>query len=102
LVSRAHAGTGETPIIAPDGHFTDDHGFTLRRLDLTAGATLPAAQLEGIEIIFVHRGSLAISWTDGEVTLGEGDTMTVPTGVARTLSTVTGTTAFIVRGPAGT
>jgi hypothetical protein len=36
------------------------------------------------------------------VTLGEGDTMTVPTGLTRTLSTTAGAIAFIVRGPAGT
>jgi mannose-6-phosphate isomerase-like protein (cupin superfamily) len=102
LVSRAKAGTGETPIIAPDGHFTDDHGFTLLRLDLEAGAALPPAEVEGIEVIFVHRGSLGLSWADGEVTLGEGDTMTVPTCLVRTLATAKGTTAFIVRGPAGT
>jgi mannose-6-phosphate isomerase-like protein (cupin superfamily) len=102
LVSRAQAGSGETPIIAPDGHFTDDHGFTLSRLDLDASTTMPAAPVEGIEIIFLHRGSLGVGWADGAVTLGEGDTMTVPTGLTRTLSTATGAIAFIVRGPAGT
>lgn len=102
FVSRAVQARGETPIIAADGHFTDDHGFTLARLDLGAGATLPAAPVDGIEIIFVHRGSLDIQWPDGQVMLGEGDTITVPTGLVRSLSTATGTTAFIVRGPAGT
>jgi mannose-6-phosphate isomerase-like protein (cupin superfamily) len=102
LVSRAHAGSGETPIIAADGHFTDDHGFTLSRLDLDAGAAMPAAHVEGIEVIFVHRGSLSVGWDAAQVTLGEGDTMTVPTGLARTLATADGTTSFIVRGPAGT
>jgi mannose-6-phosphate isomerase-like protein (cupin superfamily) len=102
LVSRAHAGRGETPIIAPDGHFTDDHGFTLSRLDLDAGAALPAVPVAGIEVIFVHLGSLDVSWADGQIRLGQGDTMTVPTGLARALSTATGTTAFVVRGPAET
>lgn len=102
LVSRAKAGAGETPIIAADGHFTDDHGFTLSRLDLDTGAATPSAPVEGIEVIFIHRGSLAVRWADGQVTLGEGDTITVPTGLTRTLATATGAIAFIVRGPAGT
>lgn len=102
LVSRVRAGSGEAPIIAPGGHFTNDHGFTLWRLDLDVDAVLPACRVDGIEVIFVHRGSLALSWADGRVTLGQGDTMTVPTGLDRALSTATGTTAFIVRGPAGT
>ena len=102
FVCRAHPGNGETAVIAPGGHFTDDHGFILQRLDLGAGDALPAAVVEGVEVIFVHRGSLDLRWPDGAMTLGEGDTMTVPTGLSRTLSTATGTTGFIVRGPAGT
>ena len=101
LVSRNHTGDGESPIIAPDGHFTDDHGFSLLRLDLEAAAALPTRPVDGIEVIFVHSGDLVMSWPDGQVALGEGDTLTVPTGVKRTLSSVAGTTAFIVRGPAG-
>ena len=101
LVSRNHTGDGESPIIAPDGHFTDDHGFSLLRLDLEAAAALPTRPVDGIEVIFVHSGDLVMSWPDGPVALGEGDTLTVPTGVKRTLSSVAGTTAFIVRGPAG-
>lgn len=101
LACRAKAGAGESPIIAPDGHFTDDHGFTLLRLDLAAGAAELPARVQGIEVIFVHRGGLEVSWAGGQVTLGEGDTMTVPTGLTRTLSAATATAAFIVRGPAG-
>jgi mannose-6-phosphate isomerase-like protein (cupin superfamily) len=101
-VSQTRAGSGETPIIAPEGHFTEDHGFTLSRLDLEAGNALPAAAVEGVEIIFIHSGSLAVSWAEAQVTLGEGDTMTIPTGLTRTLSTAIGAIAFIVRGPAGT
>jgi len=99
LVCRAKASVGETPIIAPDGHFTDDHGFALLRLDLEAGAQLPPDVVDGIEVIFAHRGHLAMAWADGQVTLGEGDTLTVPTGLDRTFSSPTGTIAFIVRGP---
>jgi quercetin dioxygenase-like cupin family protein len=100
LVCRAKVGIGETPVIAPDGHFTDDHDFSLLRLDLAAGAELPTGRVDGIEVIFVHRGDLSIAWSDGLVTLGEGDTLTVPNGLARTLSSPSGTIAFIVRGPA--
>jgi quercetin dioxygenase-like cupin family protein len=100
LASRSRAGRGETPIIGPGGHFADDHGFTLVRLDLPAGGAMPAGRVEGVEIIFVHRGSLAMAWDDNRMVLGEGDTLTVPTGLARTLAADSATTAFIVRGPA--
>ena len=100
LVSRDRAGTGETPIIAAGGHFQDDHGFTMMRLDLDPGAGLPAGRVDGVEIIFVHRGFLRVAWEGEHVMLGEGDTMTVPTGLVRSLASADGVVGFIVRGPA--
>ena len=59
-----------------------DHGYTLDRLvdpDDTAAPDRP-------EVLFVHSGELDISWNDGALTLGAGDTMTVPVGLERRLS----------------
>jgi quercetin dioxygenase-like cupin family protein len=116
FVRRAQAGNGETPIIGPDGHFQDDHGFTLTRLDLPAGGTLPAGRVDGIEVVFVHHGDLAMAWNgpaNGSridagndaapgtgLRLNQGDTLTVPTGLTRSFSTGVGVIAFVVRGPA--
>lgn len=100
LVSRSRAGNGETQVIATDGPFSEDHGFTLHRLDLGPRGALAAGPVAGVEIIFVHKGSLDIAWGSEAVTLGEGDTITVPTGLLRRLSSRDGVVAFIVRGPA--
>lgn len=102
LVWRDRPGTGETPIIAPHGHFTGDHGFTLARLDLAPGAACPETRVAGVEIIFVHRGHLDIRWDDEIISLAPGDTITVPTRLDRRLASPTGTTAYIVRAPAPT
>ena len=59
-----------------------DHGYTLDRLldpDQTATPDRP-------EVLFVHAGSLTVAWDTGALTLGPGDTMTVPVGRERRLS----------------
>jgi mannose-6-phosphate isomerase-like protein (cupin superfamily) len=76
--------TGEevTPIIGPGAPLGWDHGYALDRLvdpDETATVDRP-------EVLFVHTGALTVAWDDGAVTLGMGDTMTVPVGLARRLS----------------
>lgn len=95
LVARDRAGSGETPVIAADGPLSWPHGFTMHRRDLDGPGE--AATVAGVEVIFVHRGALAIRWDGGQIDMGEGDTATVPHGLSRTLSGQA--TAFIVRGP---
>lgn len=95
LVARKRPGGGETPVIAADGPLNRPHGFTLHRLDLDGSGE--AATVVGVEVIFVHRGSLAICWDGGQIDMSEGDTATVPHGLSRTLAGQA--TAFIVRGP---
>ena len=101
LVSRAHAGYGETPVIAPDGPLAGATGFTLHRLDLAAGerfADRPAAP----EVIFVHRGDATVTAAAGSVTIGAGDTVTLPVGDDAMIVAVTPLIAFVVRGTPAT
>lgn len=100
LVCQARPGSGVTPIIAADGWFRENHGFTLTRIDLGAGDTLSPARGPGAEIIFVHRGSLVITAAQHIVTMHEGDTMTVPKGLLHRVSSDDGAVAFVVRVPA--
>ena len=92
------AGTSSTPIIGPGGPLDWPHGFTLERLDIAAGESLAASASSKVEVIFVHRGALAVAWDGGETTLGEGDTITVPVGLERFYRASRDTTAFIVHG----
>ena len=98
LVARDRRGDGETPVIGPGGPLAWPHAFTLDRLDLMAGEVGDKAAPAGVEVIFVHRGALTVTWPGGGLRLGEGDTLSVPTGVARRLASDDGATAFIVRG----
>lgn len=82
LVWRATSGTGVAPIIGHGGALDWPHPFTLDRMDIVSDRATPAAP----EVLFVHTGALTISWDGGPLTLGAGDTMTVPVGLERTLS----------------
>ncbi len=59
------------------------HGFHVRRVRLAPGAAIqPHARAEE-EVLFVHRGALAMDWPDGTVILQEGDHLTLPAGLTR-------------------
>ncbi len=102
LVARDRPARGESPVIAPDGPLAWPHAFTLHRLDLEAGDATAAGEQTGVEVVFVHRGELTVGWADGSLSLGEGDTMTLPTGLRRHFASDAGATAFIARGPGRT
>ena len=75
------------------------HGFNLRGLRMGAGADVPAHVRAEEEVLFVHRGALAVRWAEGEVALGEGDTLSVPMGLARGFRAgPAGAFVFVVRG----
>ncbi len=80
LVVRA--ADAPTRIIGEGAPLGWDHGYTLDRLvDPAESATVARP-----EVMFVHEGQLTIAWHGGELTLGAGDTMTVPVGLERKLS----------------
>ena len=59
------------------------HGFHLRRVRLAEGARIRAHSRGEVEVLFVHRGELTITWASGEVRLGQGDHLTLPAGLSR-------------------
>jgi mannose-6-phosphate isomerase-like protein (cupin superfamily) len=90
--------TNLRPIIDPDGLFGWDHGFTLARLDIAIGDSLPAEAVGFPEVLFIHSGTLKLKWEGGELLLGKGDTITVPSGLKRQMSSEVGTSLYRVRG----
>ena len=90
-------GTYYSAIIGEAGPLDWNHGFDLDRLDIAAGETLEPLPPSTSEVVFVHRGTLDVRWTDGMITLAPGDTMTVPQDLARSFSSPAGCVAYIVR-----
>lgn len=100
LVVRLDIGKGTytEAIVGDDNPLDWEPGFSVDRLVFEAGETLSPVPPEVPEVLFVHKGSLGIVWNGGELELGEGDTMTVPCGLAHSLSSTTGCIAFMVNG----
>ena len=63
------------------------HGFNLRLVTFAPDAATPWHARDEEEVLFVQDGTLEVSWLAGEathaLTLGPGDTMTVPKGLSR-------------------
>ena len=74
-----------TPIIGNGAPLGWPHPFRVDRLDLTADQTLDS-HVRAAEVLFVQSGALTVAWDDGTVTLGVGDTMTIPIGLDCVLS----------------
>lgn len=106
----AGPGVEECPIITPkptaDGFDPGPiigwwpHGFNLRALKMQSGAAVPAHIRHEEEVIFVHKGTLAITTPAGTVVLGAGDTFTTPKGLSRAFRATSsdGCMAYVVRG----
>ncbi len=84
LLWRARDGSGTTPIIGDAGPLNWSHPFSLDRINLadTTDTAVPTRP----EVIFVQAGTVTVAWDGGSLTLGTGDTMTLPLGIERRLS----------------
>jgi quercetin dioxygenase-like cupin family protein len=83
LVWRADRNGASARIIGEHAPLGWPHPFTLDLLDVASGNTSSPA---GPEVLFVHSGSMTVEWSGGAVTLGVGDTITMPVGLKRNLS----------------
>ena len=98
LAWRATDSSGVTPIIGPKAPINGPHPFQIDRLDLASNGSADVRTPDAPEVLFVHNGALTVTWDDGTVLLGEGDTMTVPMKIERQLSTATGAIVYRVSG----
>ena len=106
----AREGVEEAGVIVPVA--TDDgfqpgpivgwweHGFNVRRLTMQTGAVIPLHTRAEPEVIFVQDGTLDVSWKDGRILMGAGDTLSVPVGLTHGFRNTASVplVAFIVRG----
>jgi mannose-6-phosphate isomerase-like protein (cupin superfamily) len=74
--------------------------FNLRRLTLETGAYVPLHARHEAEVLFVQEGTLEVSWADGVLVMGAGDTLTVPVGLPHAFRNTASVQAivFVVRG----
>lgn len=97
-----HAGdgpqAGDMRVIGPDAPLGWPHGFTVTRTVLGAAEARSATAAGGAQqVLFVHRGRIEIGWGEERVTLGEGDTITLPPGLAATIAAPAGAIYFSVQ-----
>jgi quercetin dioxygenase-like cupin family protein len=74
------------------------HGFQVRRIDLVAGGESAWHYRREPEVIYVHSGSLSLTFAAGTLQLNPGDVLTVPVGLDRRFSCPERTVCYIVRG----
>ena len=94
----ATRGAKERLVIGDGGLLEPTADFILRRSDLAEGEQIDEAASERQEVLFVHRGAIAVEAKDGEVMLGEGDTLSLPAGTPRRYRAVKPTALFRVNG----
>lgn len=102
----ALAGVDERAVIGPAndaeaikaGKMGWPHGFHLRRVALDTGAEIAAHCRAEPEVLFVQAGSLVVRSGSQEVTMGPGDTLTIPVGRERSLHSNEETILFVVHG----
>ncbi len=106
----AGPGVAEASVIAPrptqDGFGPGpiagwwEHGFNLRRLTLETGAYVPPHARGETEVIMVQEGTLEVTWAEGAIFMGAGDTLSVPVGLAHGFRNCASVpmVAFVVRG----
>jgi mannose-6-phosphate isomerase-like protein (cupin superfamily) len=99
-----YPGVTETALVGPAAEGLDAgplgwrHGYVVRRLDLSAGTSVPLHMRRDPEVLFVHGGTLRVAVDDAEVDLTAGDTITIPVGARRHFASGEGATVFVVRG----
>ena len=89
-------GTNVTAVIGADAPLNWDHGFEVDRVDIIAGEMIDWESADSKEVLFVHSGQVDIECDDGVVTLAKGDTISLPAGLPRRLSSCHGAITFLV------
>ena len=99
IVWRAESlrDTNVTAVIGADAPLNWEHGFEVDRIDIAAGDKIDWDSTDSKEVVFVHSGHVNIECDDGVVRLVPGDTISLPAGLPRGLSSSAGAITFLVR-----
>ena len=89
-------GTNVIAVIGADAPLNWDHGFEVDRVDIAAGEMIDWESADSKEVLFVHSGQVDIECNDGVVTLAKGDTISLPAGLPRQVSSSAGAITFLV------
>jgi mannose-6-phosphate isomerase-like protein (cupin superfamily) len=88
--------TGETLVIGEGGQLPAAEGFTVSRLMLRANEAGAPSTREKPEVVFVQSGAVSVRTPAGTMTVGKGDTMTVPQGLERTYAALAESVELVV------
>ena len=88
---------GSTSLIGSNGVFTWPHGFTLECIALGQSGTTEPESFSGSKVIFVQEGEVAFRWEDDQLTLGAGDTLSVPRELRHSIVLENGAEIFLIR-----
>lgn len=88
---------GSTMLIGSNGVFTWPHGFTLECIAFGQSGTTEPESFSGSKVIFVQEGEVAFHWQNGELTLGAGDTLSVPRELRHSIALEYGAEIFLIR-----
>jgi mannose-6-phosphate isomerase-like protein (cupin superfamily) len=87
---------GEILVIGEGGLIPPAEGFKLWRLSLGKGTANEVTVSQRAEVVFVQSGAVRVRTPEAAVTLGTGDTMTVPPGLERRYETTDADAELIV------
>ncbi len=86
-----------TWIIGGGAQFPWEHGFSLERLSLQAGACSENELATGSKVVFVNEGRADLQWGNCELSLRRGDTISIPIGVEHIIAAEDESELFVVR-----
>lgn len=100
LAERAVVGPASRAEKMPSGSMDWSHGFHVRSLIVAPGATSPTHTRDDAEVLMVLSGRPRVISEGVDLQLGPGDTLTLPTGIPRSIGNLEPYAAevFVVRG----
>ena len=95
LLKQTRAAAGP-PMPVPPLAELQPHSFALDHYSFGAGAKTPLHTSDSVEVLLVHEGEFVWRNDKHELTLGAGDTFTIPCGMARSLEALSDAEVFVV------
>lgn len=83
-------------IIGAGGPLVADNDIVMARIDLAANSAIEMPAPSSPRVLFVHRGEVRLAWDGDDLNLGEGDTVTVPLGLAHRMHSQNGAQIYHV------